>query len=120
MAARFEALGWHVQHVKDGNTDLGSLRSALDAAKKDPRPSLIKVRCFLAVSSLCHLAVLWKAVAVVGKACNVHACVLISALAGIGLTVEVREGACRIRRMAQPCLSSKGVDGTAASCEHVA
>ena len=44
MAARFEALGWHVQHVKDGNTDLAGLRSALDAAKKDPRPSLLKVR----------------------------------------------------------------------------
>jgi transketolase len=45
VAARFEALGWHVQHVKDGNTDLAGLRAALDAAKKDPRPSLLKVRC---------------------------------------------------------------------------
>lgn len=26
VAARFEALGWHVQHVKDGNTDFDGLR----------------------------------------------------------------------------------------------
>jgi hypothetical protein len=26
VAARFEALGWHVQHVKDGNTDFDALR----------------------------------------------------------------------------------------------
>ena len=44
VAARFVALGWHVQHVKDGNTDLAGLRAALDAAKKDPRPSFIKAR----------------------------------------------------------------------------
>ena len=41
--ARFEALGWHVQHVKDGNTDLSAMRNAIEAAKKDPRPSMIKV-----------------------------------------------------------------------------
>lgn len=44
VAARFVALGWHVQHVKDGNTDLDGLRAAIDAAKKDPRPSFIKAR----------------------------------------------------------------------------
>lgn len=44
VSARFEALGWHVQHVADGNTDLDGLRSAIDAAKKDPRPSMIKVK----------------------------------------------------------------------------
>jgi len=43
VAARYEALGWHVQTVKDGNTDLVGLRSAIEAAKKDPRPSMIKV-----------------------------------------------------------------------------
>jgi transketolase len=43
VSKRYEALGWHVQHVKDGNTDLSSLRSAIEAAKKDPRPSMIKV-----------------------------------------------------------------------------
>jgi transketolase len=26
VAKRFEALGWHVQHVKDGNTDFDALR----------------------------------------------------------------------------------------------
>jgi hypothetical protein len=26
VSKRFEALGWHVQHVKDGNTDFDSLR----------------------------------------------------------------------------------------------
>jgi transketolase len=26
VAARFAALGWHVQHVKDGNTDFDALR----------------------------------------------------------------------------------------------
>jgi hypothetical protein len=26
VSKRFEALGWHVQHVKDGNTDFKSLR----------------------------------------------------------------------------------------------
>lgn len=55
VAARFVALGWHVQHVKDGNTDLAGLRAALDAAKADPRPSFIKARfigfsCFLSVT----------------------------------------------------------------------
>lgn len=40
--ARFAAQGWHVQHVSDGN-DLVALRAAAEAAKKDPRPSLIRV-----------------------------------------------------------------------------
>lgn len=51
MSKRFEALGWHVQHVKDGNTDLSALRSAIEAAKKDPRPSMIKVCCYLSWDS---------------------------------------------------------------------
>ena len=46
---RFEALGWHVQHVKDGNTDLSAMRNAIEAAKKDPRPSMIKVGVLLIV-----------------------------------------------------------------------
>ena len=45
VAARFEALGWHVQHVKDGNTDLKSIREAIEAAKAvTDKPSFIKVR----------------------------------------------------------------------------
>ncbi|BDA49762.1 Transketolase, chloroplastic [Coccomyxa sp. Obi] len=51
VAARFVALGWHVQHVKDGNTDLAGLRAALDAAKADPRPSFIKVSTLIGYGS---------------------------------------------------------------------
>ena len=43
VCARYEAYGWHVQHVEDGNTDIDAIRKAIDAAKADPRPSLIKV-----------------------------------------------------------------------------
>ena len=41
---RYEAYGWHVQHVPEGNTDVDGITKAIDAAKavKD-RPSLIKV-----------------------------------------------------------------------------
>jgi transketolase len=41
--ARFEAFGWHVQRVEDGN-DVDSIDQAIQKAKKDPRPSLIAVR----------------------------------------------------------------------------
>lgn len=41
--ARFEAYGWHVQTVDDGN-DVGAVDQAIRAAKADPRPSLIAVR----------------------------------------------------------------------------
>lgn len=37
---RFEAYGWHVQYVKDGN-DVDEIDKAIIAAKLDPRPSLI-------------------------------------------------------------------------------
>ncbi len=39
-AARFEAYGWHVQKVDDGN-DVEAIDKAIQAAKSDPRPSLI-------------------------------------------------------------------------------
>ncbi len=39
-AARFEAYGWHVQKVEDGN-DVEAIDKAIQAAKNDPRPSLI-------------------------------------------------------------------------------
>jgi transketolase len=42
-AARFEAYGWHVQQIKDGN-DVDAIDQAIRAAKNDPRPSLIAVR----------------------------------------------------------------------------
>jgi len=38
--ARFEALGWHILHVKDGN-DVDAVDKAIETAKNDPRPSLI-------------------------------------------------------------------------------
>ena len=37
---RFEAYGWHVLRIKDGN-DVEEIDAAINAAKKDPRPSLI-------------------------------------------------------------------------------
>jgi len=39
-AARFEAYGWHVQKIADGN-DVEAIDRAIQAAKADPRPSLI-------------------------------------------------------------------------------
>ncbi len=41
--ARFEAYGWHVQRVTDGN-DVEALDAAIRAAKQDPRPSLLICR----------------------------------------------------------------------------
>lgn len=44
VGKRFEAYGWHVQHVPDGNTDLEAIAAAIEAAKAvSDRPSLIKV-----------------------------------------------------------------------------
>lgn len=40
---KFEALGWHVQKVADGN-DVEAIDQAILLAKKDPHPSLIMVR----------------------------------------------------------------------------
>ncbi len=44
VAKRFEAYGWHVQHVEDGNTDLAGIEAAIAAAKAvTDKPSFIKV-----------------------------------------------------------------------------
>lgn len=44
VGKRFEAYGWHVQHVEDGNTDLEAIAQAIEAAKAvTDKPSLIKV-----------------------------------------------------------------------------
>lgn len=52
VAARYEALGWHVQHVADGNTDLEGLRKAIEAAKAvTDKPSLIKVSTLIGYGS---------------------------------------------------------------------
>jgi transketolase len=41
---RYEAYGWHVQHVPDGNTDVAAVARAIEAAKAvTDRPSIIKV-----------------------------------------------------------------------------
>jgi len=37
---RFEAYGWHVQKIEDGN-NVEQIDAAIQSAKKDPRPSLI-------------------------------------------------------------------------------
>ena len=45
VQARYDALGWHTQHIKDGNTDMDSIRKAVEEAKKvTDKPSLIRVR----------------------------------------------------------------------------
>jgi transketolase len=44
VGKRFEAYGWHVQHVSDGN-DLDAIHMALEAARREEtRPSLIVLR----------------------------------------------------------------------------
>jgi len=43
---RFQAYGWHVQRVADGN-DVEAIDKAIINAKADPRPSLISVRTVL-------------------------------------------------------------------------
>jgi transketolase len=49
--ARFEAYGWHIQHVADVN-DLAALDRAIDAAKAETsRPSLIVVRSHIGYGS---------------------------------------------------------------------
>lgn len=42
VPARFSAYGWHVQKVSDGN-DADEIAAAVEAAKRDARPSLIVV-----------------------------------------------------------------------------
>ncbi len=50
-AARFEAYGWHVQRVEDGN-DLNAIDAAISAAKAETdRPSLIAVRTHIGYGS---------------------------------------------------------------------
>ena len=42
---RYEAYGWHTQHVADGNADLAGIEKAILAAKAvTDKPSIIKVR----------------------------------------------------------------------------
>ena len=50
VLARFDAYGWHTQRVADGN-DLESIDAAIEAAKADPRPSMIGVRTIIGYGS---------------------------------------------------------------------
>ena len=44
VSKRFEAYGWHVLHVKDGNNDLEGIAKAIEEAKSvTDKPSMIKV-----------------------------------------------------------------------------
>ena len=48
VAARFEAYGWHVVRVADGN-DLGAIGAALEAARAETgRPTLVALRTYIA------------------------------------------------------------------------
>jgi transketolase len=49
-AMRFEAYGWHVQKVDDGN-DVEAIDKAIQAAKTDPRPSIIMCRTIIGYGS---------------------------------------------------------------------
>ncbi len=52
VGKRFEAYGWHVQVVEDGNTDLDAIQKAIEAAKAvTDKPSLIKVRTTIGYGS---------------------------------------------------------------------
>ena len=49
-ALRFEAYGWHVQKVDDGN-DVEAIDKAIQEAKRDPRPSIIMCRTIIGFGS---------------------------------------------------------------------
>jgi transketolase len=52
VSKRFEAYGWHVLHVKDGNTDLAGIAAAIEAAKKvTDKPTMIKVTTIIGYGS---------------------------------------------------------------------
>ncbi len=52
VGKRFEAYGWHVQAVPDGDTNLEAIQAAIEAAKAvTDKPSLIKVRTTIGYGS---------------------------------------------------------------------
>jgi transketolase len=52
VGKRFEAYGWHVIHVQDGNTDLDAIAKAIEAAKAvTDKPTLIKVTTIIGYGS---------------------------------------------------------------------
>jgi len=52
VGARYAACGWHVQHVANGDSDLGALDAAIAAAKAETaRPSIIVIRTTIGFGS---------------------------------------------------------------------
>ncbi|ABA23251.1 transketolase [Trichormus variabilis ATCC 29413] len=52
VSQRFESYGWHVIHVKDGNTDLEAIHKAIEEAKAvTDKPTLIKVTTIIGYGS---------------------------------------------------------------------
>lgn len=52
VCKRYEAYGWHVQHVENGNSDLEGIAKAIEAAKAvTDKPSLIKVTTIIGFGS---------------------------------------------------------------------
>lgn len=52
VGKRFEAYGWHVQKVEEGNTDLDGIHQAIENAKNETeRPSIICVRTIIGYGS---------------------------------------------------------------------
>jgi transketolase len=52
VGKRFEAYGWHVQEVPNGDTDLDAIQKAIEVAKSvTDKPSLIKVRTTIGYGS---------------------------------------------------------------------
>ena len=50
VVARFDAYGWQTQRLADGN-DVEAIAAAIEAAQRDPRPSLIAVRTHIGYGS---------------------------------------------------------------------
>ena len=50
VVARFAAYPWHTQRVEDGN-DVEAIALAIEAARQDPRPSIIAVRTHIGYGS---------------------------------------------------------------------
>ncbi|MBW4666023.1 MAG: transketolase [Cyanomargarita calcarea GSE-NOS-MK-12-04C] len=52
VSKRFEAYGWHVLHVKEGNTDLDAIAKAIEEAKSvTDKPTMIKVTTIIGYGS---------------------------------------------------------------------
>ncbi|MCP4601869.1 MAG: transketolase [Proteobacteria bacterium] len=52
VGKRFEAYGWHVQYVENGNTDLEAIAQAIEKAKTETtRPSLIRIHTTIGYGS---------------------------------------------------------------------